>query len=268
MSSNRSTVDGNPYERDLRDDANNWEVPLTITAAANQNFFSAIDMLYNTLTSLSLTKGERKKYEKMNKKIYPFIWLVQSKKYKTIHLRTAQSIDKVMTLLKSFELILMRGKISTGNETFTIGSLPFVDLGYNKFWGTSYNTYHNKIRDIFIRYWHPENGYYQYEYSRRLSHIFGLKLKREIDRNGGEGGYRSNRINIVSVIDIKKNKYDLFYFSTIHMGLGVKSERYGYSNYVYYKGLTTDELSQIKKYTISPMDEINPKNFKEMMKKE
>jgi hypothetical protein len=185
----------------------NWEVPLTITATANQNFFSAIDMLYNTLISLSLTKEEREKYKKMNKDIYPFGMAVSKKKYGFAYLRNKQSETEISRLLESFGVILWQGKISTGNEIFTIASMPGSNSTKNSLMSrVDLNSKSRKAIEEIASMLYSSGGGVNYLYI-------------EEDRT-------------------------VLYFRTVHLGSD--------------QGLTTDKLSQIKKYTISPMDYINP----------
>jgi len=85
------------------DKSEKWEVPLTITASANSNFFNAVDLLYNTLSSVSLSKSEVESYVKFGKPVYPFSFCSFGKEYQIFYLRSEQTINQVISLIGNFE---------------------------------------------------------------------------------------------------------------------------------------------------------------------
>jgi hypothetical protein len=131
-----------------------------------------------------------------------------------------------MALLESFKTVLMRGKISVGNETFTVGSLPLLKQGYthklNNFgiFDRSDNYYRVRINQI-------EDGY-----SKKLAELINI-----MDRYAD--------IYLASVVNIEKNRYDLLEINTVYAGSKIKKYEHGKW---YCKGLTTDEVSQIKSF--------------------
>jgi tetratricopeptide (TPR) repeat protein len=170
-----------------------WGVPLTITVAANQNFFTAIDMLYNTLSSLSMTEEEVKNYKKLNKKVEAIIMVISSKKYDIFYLRADQSISKISTLLRSFDKILFEGEVNTGNQRFTIGSL-------------SYTAYYEKAYKL--RYICGSAYTTKFEF-----------LRNRIFQKRNELGLNSDHEFVISTIDIEKNRYDVLEYYALHANL-------------------------------------------------
>jgi hypothetical protein len=194
-----------------------WKVPLTIEAAANQNFFSAIELLFNILNSISLSKEDAKNYIKTKRRIYPISFAITDKKYQLFYLRSPQSIVNLWGFFEELKIALFCAKIDTDMHSYDLSSFPV----HSEKLSEQPKCQLDRICDS-----------YRYNYSIEYGDIhpdgkfrFLNKLKKEIlTRDFGL---------IVSFVEIKKNNFDLLKFPTVH------------------RALTTDDISKIKKYTIS-----------------
>ena len=178
----------------------------------------------------------------MNKQVYPFIMAASNKNYGIIYLRSEQTIQKTLGYLSSFATILKGGKINAGDRTFNIASLPHI------------------MSDCFLPGPYSPRTPLDPNYKFKLDRIFLEKIKL-YESGGVRGGqimaaqktyantqfdflyklgkgalvnmYGTFDCKAVSIIDIEKGKYNLLEFNTVD------------------RNLTTDDISKIKKYTIS-----------------
>jgi hypothetical protein len=169
-------------------DRTKWEIPLSITAAANQNFFSAIKLVYNTLQSLSMSKNELKKYNEMNKDVYPFYMAISKKERGMFYLRSRESRDKFAYLLFDLNIhVSLYAEINMGNQTFSISRLPLIN---------------------------PFLSSYRCKLNRSVGSVHDFKF------SSPKWEYEfQHRPVIASYIGIKKDKYDLLVFDTVKRGL-------------------------------------------------
>ncbi|NDV78749.1 LPP20 family lipoprotein [Dysgonomonas sp. 511] len=230
-----------------------WEVPLEITASANQNFFSATEVLFNTLSSLSLSKSEVENYLKINKTVYPFTLCISSKKYDIFYLRSQQSVQQILSLLSSLRNSLMKAEIDANIQTVVISSLPNALDSKNATLINKYGTRNAKNANPFVcqldNIYLSEVALYSSQmvqstslgYSARrvtsktyentpFDFLYKLEKNALIHKAGNRG---VDFGSVISLSAINKDKYNLLVFNTVH------------------PDLSTDKLSKIKKYTIS-----------------
>jgi hypothetical protein len=140
-------------------------------------------------------------------------------------LRTPNSIAKLLGFFESLKIILLKAQVSSGSSLYYVGSFPLVV---------------------------PDAGAYPVEslYECKLNYICDMERINQSYAKGRGSIHPDKRFSflrklqknilsedfglIVSFSEIKKDKFDLLEFNTVHCGL------------------TTNEISKIKKYTISP----------------
>lgn len=217
---------------DDRSKKGQWEVPLTISASANQNFFSALDLLYNTVSSLSISKGDLENYSKSNTASFCITLAISNKNKGTFYLRSEEAVKTIISMIEDLRMGLTSFQINSGNRMVNYTS---VSAGYR-------DRFKLATRNVYCGIYGREGKYQNFINSILDNVEFPHGITRAYDSCSSY--YKNFNFNhkglTISFLHINKDKYDLF-------------NNWDLPNLnVLDKGLTTDEISKIKKYTISP----------------
>jgi hypothetical protein len=85
--------------KSLDSENKNWEIPLEVTATANQNMDFCANYFIKTLQAVSLTETEIQSYKNLNKEIFPFSVKYKNKDYK-FFLRKKLSVVAIGSFLR------------------------------------------------------------------------------------------------------------------------------------------------------------------------
>lgn len=101
-----------------------WKISLEIDISLNKNLTKVVDVIFNTLSGISMTREEANNYLKLNKRVYPVSMAISAKKYDYFIFRNEESISAILTQLYYFNHSILNFKISNGLETWKLSDKP------------------------------------------------------------------------------------------------------------------------------------------------
>jgi hypothetical protein len=104
---------GDPKSLDA--ESKNWEIPLTVTATANNNMDFCANYFIKTLSAISLTQAEVDTYKSLNKEVFT-VSIKQNEIQKQFYLRKEISIKIIYSLLSNWEFYVRLFSIQSGFE--------------------------------------------------------------------------------------------------------------------------------------------------------
>ena len=99
--------------KSLDAESKNWEIPLVVTATANENIDFCANYCINILEALSLSPEEVANYQSLNKEVYP-IDINYKNVAKTFYLRKQRSLYILYTLVSHREFYTRLFKLESG----------------------------------------------------------------------------------------------------------------------------------------------------------
>jgi hypothetical protein len=103
----------------INNDNNKWQVPLIVTAIANENMESCQKYLYNALSAISLTKEEADDYIKLGKTVYTFPLLnIKDSSINVFLLRNESSQKMLELIFDQSEFYIRRFTIDNGIKKY------------------------------------------------------------------------------------------------------------------------------------------------------
>jgi hypothetical protein len=176
----------------------NWNIPLNINIAANENFLNIPTLLEKTIKNLTLSSSELDNYTKLNKAVFP-VTLATLESKGIYYLRNQNSINNIIDFIFSLNNAITNFQIKNGVEKFNLtkynthvsdfGNVyPNINVNDDNFRiilrGSKYDHCYMEPASIFYYKWRVEgskllNFNYKTFYSDRGSYTYNIKLYKD-----------------------------------------------------------------------------------------
>ena len=134
----------NGSPKNLNNDNNSWEIPITIEAIANKNMNFTANYFIKTIQSLNLNKNDVETYKSLGKEVYP-IAITHKAQTDTYYLRNAYSMKAIYSLFGFWNFYTRLFTFKVESNSKKADGIQETNEALNALYGGSLNTNKNII---------------------------------------------------------------------------------------------------------------------------